>query len=613
MHLIVQEVSCFALRDSNSKRTVGNNFKRNKSNESKKQGYLKRSAGIKVKRKKPPKWEMEGDALFFLHQSGVGEKDELGTKYSSPQQLLESKFGLIGGDADEDTDDGSIKISKGTFIQPDKTKTEPTLKSPFMWGSVSAGPILSPKLNALFEEPTPIQAEAFKALSKSKNGANPNIVVASPTGSGKTLAYIVPLLASTKRDDFGRILIVTPTQDLALQIQRVVDQLWEKNNNYSGMFVVQPSQGEDIDQILGWTIAEMKLCKSPIIAGTPKSLSTLVSHCRKNRVGLFDNLSTIVLDEADRLLQTELVARAEGQLQKESLTDQLLDEIQKMGVSFDRRSDNRCRLICASATVGRTLRKQIMDITGSTSIDKAATLVTADDRTGKDESKRRRSLLPSTINHACALYEDEGELISEIWGVLKDLPPGPTLVFPGKMGVIKMVQGLQSFSLDYVNTLRDEVHWDESAEENSSDSDSWEKTPIFVVGEKFGRGLDIPNVKYVILAAPPTSPAAYAHLAGRTGRGGKEGISVTFVQGMKEAIRLVSLADALGVKYAFVASSINLDNHSTCENNGIGNEQLLDLELDKLSVAQLKDKLRERGLKVSGRKSELIERLRSKT
>ena len=50
MHLIVQEVSCFALRDSNSKRTVGNNFKRNKSNESKKQGYLKRSAGIKVKR-----------------------------------------------------------------------------------------------------------------------------------------------------------------------------------------------------------------------------------------------------------------------------------------------------------------------------------------------------------------------------------------------------------------------------------------------------------------------------------------------------------------------------------------------------------------------------------
>ena len=176
-----------------------------------------------------------------------------------------------------------------------------------------------------------------------------------------------------------------------------------------------------------------------------------------------------------------------------------------------------------------------------------------------------------------------------------------------------MVQGLQSFSLDYVNTLRDEVHWDESAEENSSDSDSWEKTPIFVVGEKFGRGLDIPNVKYVILAAPPTSPAAYAHLAGRTGRGGKEGISVTFVQGMKEAIRLVSLADALGVKYAFVASSINLDNYSTCENNGIGNEQLLDLELDKLSVAQLKDKLREKGLKVTGRKSELIERLRSKT
>lgn len=614
MHLMVQEASSFAGRNPNSKRIVGNktNFNRNKSNENKRQGYLKRSSGIKTKRKKPPKWEQEGDAMFFLHQSEISDQDVIEKEYSSPRQLLESKFKVV--DPDTEGNDNSV----GSTIRTVEKENAPKAKSPFMWGSVSAGPIMSPKLNALFPEPTPIQSQAFKALSKSKNGAISNVVVASPTGSGKTLAYIVPLLANTKRDDFGRILIVTPTQDLAFQIQRVVDQLWAQINNYSGMYVVQPPRGEDIDLIQGLTVAEMKLCKSPIIAGTPKSLMTLVSYCRKNNVRLFDNLTSIVLDEADRLLQTELVARGEGGRQnKESLTAQLLDEIQKVGISFDKDRKDRARLICASATVGRTLRKQLMEITGSSSIEKTAELVTADDRTGKDETKRKSSLLPSTIQHSYALYKDEENLVGEMWEIMKKLPPAPTLIFPGKMGVVKMVEGLQAFNLDYVNTLRDEVHWDESAEENSNDTHSWEKTPIFVVGEKFARGLDIPNVKYVFLAAPSTSPAAYTHLAGRTGRGGKQGSCITFVQGMKEAIRLVSLADILGLTYA-AADGVDVDVDDLSLNNEpitdtevsrINVDQIDNVDLGNLSVVQLKDMLREKGLKVSGRKSELIERI----
>ena len=637
--ICAHRVSSFAGQTPSPKRTPATFNKNKKSTEQKQKGYLNRSSGIKTKRKKPPKWETEGDSLFFLHQSGSSDSDEIGKEFSSPRQLLESKF-KIEPEAETPSSEVASKTKEDTTT-PTTTVTEtPKPKSPFMWGDVSTGPILSPKLNALYNEPTPIQSQAFTALSKSaKHNANPNVIIASPTGTGKTLAYLLPLLANTKRDAFGRIMIITPTLDLAYQIQRVVDQFWDHVNNYSGLYVVQPPEGEDINQIQGWTVAEMKLCKAPIIAGTPKSLTALTSYCRENNFKLFDDLSTIVLDEADRLLLTELVAR--GESEKDSLTEQLLKQMKFMGVSFDTRDANtrekwdnreRVRLVCASATVGRTLRRQILEITDASSIEKAAVLVTADDRTGKNEQKRRNSLLPATIEHSYALYEDEDKMVGALWEAMKDLPPARTLVFPGKMGVVKMVEELQAINLECVNTLRDEVHWDETAEENSNDVTSWKNAPIFVVGEKFARGLDVPNVKYAFLAAPPTSAAAYAHLAGRTGRGGNEGNAITLVQGMKEAIRLVSLSNALGVTFtstgnsdANVGASEVVRTDETTMNTVVDveeskeglvdsddaetNEDLDAVDLNTLTLVQLKEMSREQGLKVSGRKSELIERL----
>ena len=206
-------MSSFAGRSPNTKKDFS------KSNENKRQGYMKRSSGIKTKRKKPPKWEKEGDALFFLHQSDLTDHEALEQKFSSPKELLDSRFKILGSFTDKAANNSKSKNHSG--VEEEKN---PKAKSPFMWGGVSAGPIISPKLNALFPEPTPIQIQAFKTLSKSKSDSFSNVVVASPTGSGKTLAYLLPLIANTKRDDFGRILIVTPTQDLASQIQRVVDQ-----------------------------------------------------------------------------------------------------------------------------------------------------------------------------------------------------------------------------------------------------------------------------------------------------------------------------------------------------------------------------------------------------
>jgi superfamily II DNA/RNA helicase len=180
-----------------------------------------------------------------------------------------------------------------------------------------------------------------------------------------------------------------------------------------------------------------------------------------------------------------------------------------------------------------------------------------------------------------------------------------------------MVEELLQRNLQNINTLRDEVHWDETAEENV-ESKCWESTPIYVVGEKFGRGLDISNVSYVFLTAPPTSAAAYTHLAGRTGRGNKIGKAITLVQGMKEAIRLATISDLLAIPFEPLNltfdSSVIIKNdqvsHSENENLNEREDGVESMNYDDFNLNQLKDMLREKGLKVSGRKSELVERLK---
>jgi superfamily II DNA/RNA helicase len=149
--------------------------------------------------------------------------------------------------------------------------------------------------------------------------------------------------------------------------------------------------------------------------------------------------------------------------------------------------------------------------------------------------------------------------------------------------------------------------------------EEWKDTPIFVIGERFGRGLDIPNVQYVCLAGgAPNSPAAYAHLTGRTGRAGKPGKAVTFVRGMKDAKRVVNIGNKLGVSfYPLFEDSEKPRGRDTSEAEGqsAGGSSKQESsswskdELESFTVPVLKDMLKERGQKVSGRKGELVQRL----
>lgn len=555
--------------------------------------YQRRKSGIKVARRpKPPRWEKEGDTLYQeivnsqYHQLYENQK----ITHSIAKDLLQK--------IPQESDSVAVK-EKNHFVEDIGQRMETGDEAPYLWGGLSVGPVWKARLlKAGLSLPTPIQSEAFTAINQGQT----NVILASTTGSGKSLAYLLPLLSRGKKN-VGMVWIITPTIELALQLQSVIGTLVSSDGGAdcgSLLHVV----GQGVDQNLLNMSNERSspedddfpllssIDQSPmILAGTPRILQQLKREIevasssqqlrmndekgiRKLARDISWNLQAIVLDEADRLLQTEAVARhLQSRRQQsqsssssskkkpgrnlrlsETPTENLLESL------LLQPRKKQLQIICASATVGRTLRKQLMQILQAPSMDKAATLITADVRTKKDAAARKATLLPSTLEHSYLLLpdisksEDTQQVILDVlWKTLQEkLNPAPTLIFPGRVGVDRVQEELRGKGLQCIRGLSNTM---ETHPKSSDGSYEWQTTPIYVVGEKLGRGIDLEGIRYVILLQVPSSAAGYTHLAGRTGRNGEKGTAIAFCQ-PREAPKLLTIAETLGLSFSDLASSL---------------------------------------------------------
>lgn len=593
---------------------------------------LNKDTRIKKKNtKRAPRWEREGDQLYAEISKQIARDDE-------GEDGLSTYFDTLKKDPIETVDDvhrflkpwvsdgsggqavGHEKVAKQSVEAEEKK--EPAKNSPiFMWGSLPVGPVLASRLYASGRlSPTDIQKGAFPVISQTKRT---NAIIASPTGTGKTLAYLLPLLCTSPGGQFGEgtggVLIVTPTIELACQIQREVNVLWppdEKNGGHSACFAVgdvDDSKSEDDDS--DWTSPGRSILKSitnsPLIAGTPKMLRMLyreAAHVNLNAKidrtisgdeattakALLNNMRAIVLDEADRLLRTEAVAREAVERKERKVAQRIAEESdddspmrkKKLIIARETQTEMLLRdlpisslqdvqIMCASATVGRTMRRQLMQILDVPSADAAATLITGEDDArvkSKDSEKRRSVLLPEKLQHSYkvvhlgAVEEVQVEELSvaekneervtratvkSLWDTMSSLEAKPMLIFPGKIGVERIQQDFIAMGLGDVRTLR---NLDGASPEyppiESTNPSPWKSIPVYIIGERFARGLDLPNVEYVAMLSPPSSAAGYTHMAGRTGRVGRRGTAFTFVRPKNNEVkRLVVIAETLGIKF----------------------------------------------------------------
>ncbi|MDG4715390.1 MULTISPECIES: DEAD/DEAH box helicase [Winogradskyella] len=337
----------------------------------------------------------------------------------------------------------------------------------------------TPLLNAIedlgFENPTPIQAEAFNIVASGKD-----VVGIAQTGTGKTFAYMLPILRHLKysRQDNPRVLVLVPTRELVVQVVSEIEKMSKYINNrvlgvYGGTNI--NTQKQAVAQGLD------------IIVATPGRLYDLAV----SRVLQLKSIQKLVIDEVDVMLDL-------------GFRHQLMN-------IFDILPERR-QNIMFSATMTADVDELITDFFISpTKIQIAVS------GTPLENIKQERYNVPNfytKVNLLEYLLSDKDEfsrvLIFVAYKKMADrLFDKLEELFPGQSCVIHSNK-TQNYRLRSIEQFSEGEH------------------RLLVATDVMARGLDIDDVTHVINFDTPDYPENYMHRIGRTGRAEKQGHALLF-------------------------------------------------------------------------------------
>jgi superfamily II DNA/RNA helicase len=342
-----------------------------------------------------------------------------------------------------------------------------------------------------FENPTEIQRLAIPHILARKDA-----YVSSATGTGKTFAYAAPLLSLIDiASENIQAIVVSPTHDLASQIEREISKL----AHASGVSIRTLTALGSIP--LNRQLE--RLAENPhIVVGSAGRIRDLVmaGHI------VLSGCQWAVLDEADRLFENEAI----------DITTELLDKL----------PETCSRLLVSASLPNRT-------------VDRSARWFREPLHLVIDPSEALRT----SIEHWCfhSASRSKLEFLRRFEASVK---PERCLLFASSNASIFTIQK----RLDYLGFPAAVLKSDrDGSERRNALADFTNGTARWLITTDLGaRGLDLPDVSHVISFDLPEEPTVYMHRAGRTGRAGKHGVSVALAD-------LVELrrASKIAVRYGF--------------------------------------------------------------
>ena len=325
-----------------------------------------------------------------------------------------------------------------------------------------------------FNRPTDIQ---FKCIKPILDGQD--VLAIAQTGTGKTAAFAIPILDLVAADK-GRsrgiyALILAPTHELARQIHQTFLSLG-KGMKASAVCVYGGVDQED-------QIKQLQSGASILIA-TPGRMFDLLSQ------GMIDvaHLKMLVLDEADHMLDLGFIEDIRDLMRKIPLKRQNL---------FFSATINKEIKKLAYSIVKNPIRIQISPNNSvAKSIDHGVAFIEMDDK---------RYFLGSFIQK-----NEEAKI----------------LIFVRTKVRAERVK----LAMDRVNIQSVTLHGDKSQEEREQAMKSFHTgtIKILITTDVSARGIDVPNVDFVVNYDLPDSSETYIHRVGRTGRAGKRGTAISF-------------------------------------------------------------------------------------
>jgi superfamily II DNA/RNA helicase len=322
-----------------------------------------------------------------------------------------------------------------------------------------------------YKQPTPIQD---KIILHILNGRD--VVGLANTGTGKTAAFLIPLIHKIADKKHKQILIMTPTRELALQI----DQEFRVFSKGLGLYSVCCVGGANINM----QIRDLRY-KNHLIIGTPGRMLDLINR----RVLKLGEVETIVLDEADQMLDMGFV-----------------NDIKQIMSNVPSERHTLCFAATMSPTIEGLIGKFLKDPI-TISVKTQATSKNVEQDIVKIKGMDKVDILHDILNNP---------------DFKKVLVFGRT-----KHGVEKL-----SKKLIQRGFKTESIHGNKSQGQRQRALKKFKDNfvQVLVATDVAARGLDIDNVSHVINYDLPATYDDYIHRIGRTGRGTKKGKALTFIE-----------------------------------------------------------------------------------
>ncbi|MCS5724005.1 DEAD/DEAH box helicase [Herbiconiux sp. CPCC 203407] len=328
------------------------------------------------------------------------------------------------------------------------------------------------------ESPFPIQAATIPMVLQGKD-----VLGRGRTGSGKTIAFGAPLVerllengggANRKPGRKPRALILAPTRELALQIDRTVQPIARS----VGLFTTQIYGGVSQHRQVGALQRGVD-----IIIGTPGRIEDLIEQRRLD----LSEVTITVLDEADHMCDLGF-----------------LEPVQRIL----RRTKDGGQKLLFSATLDKGVAKLVEEFLVEPSVHEVA---------GEDQAS-------STIDHRVLIVESRDK--SDVIKQLADRE-GKTLIFSRTRAYAEML----AEQLEDAGFPATSLHGDLNQAKRTRNLQMLTsgRVNVLVATDVAARGIHVDDIDLVIQADAPDEYKTYLHRAGRTGRAGKKGTVVTLI------------------------------------------------------------------------------------
>lgn len=327
-----------------------------------------------------------------------------------------------------------------------------------------------------FKRPTDIQFRAIPSILKGDD-----VLAIAQTGTGKTAAFAIPILhmlqqrnARTKHGEIS-CLVMVPTRELAIQIADVFKQI----GKYTRLTILGLYGGVEQDPQIN------KLDKGvDVLIATPGRMFDLINQQHLN----LSSVQMLVLDEADHMLDLGFINDIRGVLKFLPRKHQTL---------------------FFSATIDKNIKELAYSI-----VENAIRIqISPKDPVSKN------------VNHSVAYVEmDDKRFFLE--RLVREFPETKILVFVRtKVRAERVHAAMQRVGIETLT-----MHGGKEQDDRLQVMNEFRKGDIkvLITTDVNARGIDIPDVDYVVNYDLPDEPENYVHRVGRTGRGVKKGQAVSF-------------------------------------------------------------------------------------